>query len=391
MNGKDYTISLNIQHRIRFTRDAFGEDNNMLADLLTDESGKVAKVLVFLEHAVAEAFPELEKQIEQYFSAAEGLEFKGVRLDAGAEECKRDEQVLRRVWDAIEAEKIDRHSYVLCIGGGAFLDVVGFGSATAHRGVRLVRFPTTTLSQDDSGVGVKNGINAFEKKNWLGSFAVPYAVINDFRFLHTQPEDIRRDGLVEAVKVALVRDPAFFLWLEDNVKFLYDLKPEVLEEAVERSAIQHAEHIALGGDPFETGSSRPLDFGHWAAHKLEQLTDFKLSHAEAVSVGIALDTVYSWKTSRISEADAHRVLDILHKLGLPLYHEGYELRESDGKRKVIAGLEEFREHLGGELTVLLLKGLGQGEDVHELDEVLLDECILYNQAYEQGKTSAKVK
>ena len=389
MNGKDYTISLNIQHRIRFTRDAFGEDNNMLADLLTDESGKVAKVLVFLEHAVAEAFPELEKQIEQYFSATDGLEFKGVRLDAGAEECKRDEQVLRRVWDAIEAEKIDRHSYVLCIGGGAFLDVVGFGSATAHRGVRLVRFPTTTLSQDDSGVGVKNGINAFEKKNWLGSFAVPYAVINDFNFLHTQPEDIRRDGLVEAVKVALVRDSAFFLWLEDNVKFLYDLKPEVLEEAVERSAIQHAEHIALGGDPFETGSSRPLDFGHWAAHKLEQLTDFELSHALAVSVGIALDTVYSWKTDRISKQDAHRVLDILHKLGLPLYHDAYEQRGEDGRRKVIAGLEEFREHLGGELTVLLLKGLGEGEDVHELDEALLDECILYNQVYEQEKSSVK--
>jgi len=160
-----------------------------------------------------------------------------------------------------------------------------------------------------------------------------------------------------------------------------------MEEAVERSAIQHAEHIALGGDPFETGSSRPLDFGHWAAHKLEQLTDFELSHAEAVSVGIALDTVYSWKTDRISEADAHRVLDILYKLGLPLYHDAYEQRGEDGKRKVIAGLEEFREHLGGELTVLLLRGLGKGEDVHELDEALLDECILYNQAYEQGKAS----
>ncbi len=383
MNGKDYTISLNIQHRIRFTRDAFSGDNRMLEKLLTDEGGRVSKVLVFIEHAVAEAFPELETQVEDYFAASEGLEFRGVRLDAGAEECKRDEQVLQRVWDAIEEEKVDRHSYVLCIGGGAFLDVVGFGAATAHRGVRFVRLPTTTLSQDDSGVGVKNGINAFDKKNWLGSFAVPYAVINDFNFLHTQPEGIRRDGLVEAVKVALVRDPAFFLWLEDNVKSLFELKAEVLEEAVERSAIQHAEHIAQGGDPFETGSSRPLDFGHWAAHKLEQLTDFDLSHAEAVSVGIALDTVYSWKTNRISEKDAHRVLDILDNLGLPLYHAAYELRGEDGRRKVIAGLEEFREHLGGQLTVLLLKGLGEGEDVHELDEALLDECILYNKAYEE--------
>jgi 3-dehydroquinate synthase len=365
----------------------------MLAGLLTaDQTGgsRVAKVLVFLEQSVAVAFPQLSEQIKEYFSNSSGFDFRGVRVDVGAEECKRNEKVLRRVWDGIEQEKVDRHSYVLAIGGGAFIDVVGFGAATAHRGVRLVRFPTTTLSQDDSGVGVKNGINAFGKKNWIGSFAVPYAVVNDFTFLHTQPEDIRRNGLVEAVKVALVRDAAFFCWLEDNAKFLYELKPTVLEEAVERSATLHAEHIALGGDPFETGSSRPLDFGHWSAHKLEQITDFALSHAEAVSVGVALDTVYSWKSGRISEVDAHRVLDILLKLGLPLYDEALELRNSEGKREVIAGLEEFREHLGGELTVLLLRDVGKGEDVHQLDECLLDLCIEHNAAYKSSSDSVGV-
>ena len=381
MSGTDYTISLEIQHRIRFTRGAFERGNGILAELLESDGVKVAKVLVFLEQAVAAAFPDLESQIGDYFAGVSGFDFRGVRVDVGAEDCKRDEKVLRRVWDGIEEEKVDRHSYVVCIGGGAFLDVVGFGAATAHRGVRMVRFPTTTLSQDDSGVGVKNGINAFGKKNWIGSFAVPYAVVNDFEFLHTQPENIRRDGLVEAVKVALVRDLAFFEWLEDHADLLYELKAAVLEEAVERSAIQHAEHIAKGGDPFETGSSRPLDFGHWAAHKLEQITDFKLSHAEAVSVGLALDTVYSWRTGRITEEDAQRVLNILLKLGLPLYHEGFEQRGVNGKREVVAGLEEFREHLGGELTVLLLEDLGKGEDVHELDEAVLDECIEYNAAY----------
>ena len=392
MNGTDYTISLEIQHRVRFTRGAFEGGNRMLAGLLqANQTGgsRVAKVLVFLEQAVAVAFPQLTEKIEEYFSDSPGFDFRGVRVDVGAEECKRNEKVLRRVWDGIEQEKVDRHSYVLVIGGGAFLDVVGFGAATAHRGVRLVRFPTTTLSQDDSGVGVKNGINAFGKKNWIGSFAVPYAVVNDFTFLHTQPEDIRRDGLVEAVKVALVRDAAFFNWLEDNAKFLYELKPAVLEEAVERSATLHAEHIALGGDPFETGSSRPLDFGHWSAHKLEQITDFALSHAEAVSVGVALDTVYSWRSGRISEHDAHRILDILLKLGLPLYDEAFELRTADGKREVIAGLEEFREHLGGELTVLLLRDIGKGEDVHLLDECLLDLCIEYNKDYKTASDAVE--
>ena len=373
MTEHDYTISLDIKHRIRFTRDAFQPANRMLASLL--ESNGHAKVLVFLEQAVAVAFPKLASDIEQYFASTPGLDFKGVKIEVGAEECKRNEKVLRRVWDGIEEEKVDRHSYVFAIGGGAFLDVIGFGAATAHRGCRLVRFPTTTLSQDDSGVGVKNGINAYGKKNWIGSFAVPYAVVNDFAFLHTQSDKVCRDGLVEAVKVALVRDGAFFDWLEDNAKFLNELRPHALEEAVERSAILHAEHIAQGGDPFETGNSRPLDYGHWAAHKLEQLTDFELSHAEAVSIGLALDTVYSWRTGRLTEVDAKRVLNLLHTLELPLWHDGYELRNEQGRRNVFSGLEEFREHLGGELTIMLLEDVGKGVDVHQMDEVCLDYCI----------------
>ena len=373
MEERNFKITLEYEHKIRFTRDVFSEGNRMLARLL--QTNGHAKVLVFLEEAVAAEFPHLEHQIHEYFESTPGLELKRVQLAPGAEECKRDESVLHGVWDAVNEEKIDRHSYVFAIGGGAFLDVVGFGAATAHRGIRLVRFPTTTLSQDDSGVGVKNGINAFGKKNWLGSFTVPYAVVNDFAFLHSQPEVIRRDGLVEAVKVALVRDRTFFEWLEDNASLLRRLKPHALEEAVERSAILHAEHIAFGGDPYELGSSRPLDFGHWAAHKLEQLTGFELSHAQAVSVGIALDSIYSWKTGRLDGDSAQRILKLLAELKLPLYHAGLELKDDAGELLVFAGLEEFREHLGGKLTVLLLKDLGTGEDVHFMDTCLLQHCI----------------
>lgn len=387
MAGTDYQISLSFTHRIRFTRDAFSPANRMLATLL--QTNGRAKVLVFLEDAVAAAFPKLSEQIEEYFTSSPGFQFRGVRIAVGAEECKRNENVLRAVWNGIEEEKIDRHSYVFAVGGGAFLDVVGFGAATAHRGVRLVRFPTTTLSQDDSGVGVKNGINAFGKKNWIGSFAVPYAVVNDFAFLHTQPEEVRRDGLVEAVKVALVRDGAFFEWLEDNATLLAKLRPHALEEAVERSAILHAEHIAYGGDPFENGSSRPLDFGHWAAHKLEQLTDFSISHAQAVSIGVALDTLYSWRTGRLQKEEAQRVLALLRALKLPLWHAGFELCDDSGRKLVFRGLEEFREHLGGELTVLLLRALGAGEDVHQMDEVLLETCMVLLKNYSQGDDAAR--
>ncbi len=372
MSGEDFNITVSFQHRIRFTRGAFAPGNRLVADLL--ETRGRSKVLVFVEKGLREFFPQLEGEIQDYFSDLSGLRLTGVEWLAGGEEAKRDDQVYQDAMAAIERHHIDRHSYVVVIGGGAFLDVIGFAAATGHRGVRLVRFPTTTLSQDDSGVGVKNGINAFGKKNFVGSFAVPYAVVNDFQFLHTQPELTRRAGLIEAVKVALVRDGEFFAWMEKNVEGLRSLDEATLEEAVERSAVHHAKHIAQGGDPFELGSSRPLDYGHWAAHKLEQLTDFELSHGEAVSVGVALDTVYAAKVALLDAKDAERVLKVIEGLELPVWHEALELRDSKGRRRVFNGLEEFREHLGGELTVLLLKETGVGVDVHEIDEAIWEEC-----------------
>ena len=372
MSGEDFNITVSFQHRVRFTRGAFAPGNRLMADLL--ETRGRSKVLVFVENGLRSFFPQLEGEIQDHFSEIAGLRLTGVEWLAGGEEAKRDDQVYQDAMAAIERHHIDRHSYVVVIGGGAFLDVIGFAASTGHRGVRLVRFPTTTLSQDDSGVGVKNGINAFGKKNFIGTFAVPYAVVNDFQFLHTQPELTRRAGLIEAVKVALVRDGEFFDWLEENVKGLLSLNEEILEEAVQRSAIHHARHISQGGDPFELGSSRPLDYGHWAAHKLEQLTDFELSHGEAVSVGVALDTLYAAKIGLLKTLDAERVLKLIEGLELPIWHEALELRDSKRRRRVFNGLEEFREHLGGELTVLLLKETGVGVDVHEIDEAIWESC-----------------
>ena len=125
-----------------------------------------------------------------------------VRLPGG-EAAKNDLRHLQSVWTAIPSSFLCRHSYVVAVGGGAVLDLVGFGASTAHRGIPLVRLPTTSLSQGDGGVGVKNGVNFFGKKNWLGAFSVPHAIVNDLDFLAGLPPRERRCGLIEAVKVAL--------------------------------------------------------------------------------------------------------------------------------------------------------------------------------------------
>lgn len=372
----DFEIPLTFQHRVVFDRDVFGAENEVLSELLVEPAGKVSRVFVFVEEGLKKVFPHLKAKIESKLASLPGLENRGLEFVPGGEECKIDDAVYQRACDAIAAAGIDRHSYVFAVGGGAFLDVIGFAAATVHRGVRLVRFPTTTLSQDDSGVGVKSGINKYGKKNFMGAFAVPAAVINDFDFLHTQPESVRLDGLVEAVKVALVKDGRFFDWLENNLADLVDLKPAFLEEAVERSAVLHAKHIAEGGDPFESGSSRPLDFGHWAAHKLEQISDFQLSHARAVSIGLALDCLYSVKKGYLAATDGERILSILERMGLPLWSEFFETRNASGHREVFAGLEEFREHLGGQLTILLLRRPGEGVEVHEMCQATLEKCLV---------------
>jgi 3-dehydroquinate synthase len=373
MSRHDFQIPLVFKHRIAFTRNAFALDNPVLADVLAEGGGR--RVLAVIEENVAAAWPNLVSQIERYLDAT-GLEVRGVDIFPGGEAVKADDSLVRRVWERIDSGHVDRHSYLIVIGGGAFLDAVGYAAATAHRGVRLVRFPTTTLSQDDSGVGVKCAINHFGKKNWVGAFAVPFAVINDFEFLHSQDEDIRRAGLIEAVKVALVKEPAFFDWIEAHAEGLARLDRDLLEACVERSALLHARHIAEGGDAFECGSSRPLDFGHWAAHKLEALSGYSLDHARAVAIGVALDTLYSAKCGLLDPKAAERIIRVVEILRLPIFHEGMNLRGAGGKRRVFDGLEEFREHLGGRLTVLLLKTPGQGVDVHEMDEALLEKCLV---------------
>jgi len=245
--------------------------------------------------------------------------------------------------------------------------MVGLAAATAHRGVRHVRIPTTTLAQCDSGVGVKNGINAFGKKNFIGTFAPPFAVINDFLMLASLSPRDKRAGYAEAVKVALIRDAEFFEELERDAARLREFDPVAMQRLIHRCAELHLDHISTSGDPFETGSARPLDFGHWSAHKLEQLSEYKIRHGEAVAIGLALDTIYSRDAGYIDASSAERVLSLLEALGFELFAS--ELRHSNSEHSllVLEGLEEFREHLGGELTITLINAIGRGFEIHEMN------------------------
>ena len=369
-------VVVNYEFPVHFTHDLFSLQNPLLAQTLladTDQTLNAAdpkRVFVVLDEGFVQHHPRVPEQLEAYFARYSALTLVAAPLImTGGEETKNTPDNVTKIQRAVEHYGIDRHSYIVAVGGGALLDMAGYAAATSHRGVRLVRVPTTVLSQNDSGVGVKNGVNAFGKKNFLGTFAPPYAVLNDLNFLDTLAQRDWVGGLSEAVKVSLLKDAKFFGFLEANAARLKDRDRAAMAHAVTRCAELHLEHIATSGDPFEFGSSRPLDFGHWAAHKLEALTSYQLRHGEAVAAGIALDSAYSYLAGLLSETDLKRILKVFHELGLPTFVP--ELAHSD----IVRGLGEFREHLGGELTIMLLEGVGRGVEVHELDETRVQRAI----------------
>lgn len=378
-------FNVRFEYRVFFTTNLFAANNDVFRTFLTEgaEPGVLRKILFVLDEGVVKHYPHLVKQIEEYFSGASEVRLvPEMVILPGGEATKNSEEHFQRILTAVNRRGIDRHSYLVALGGGSVLDVAGYAAAVAHRGIRHIRIPTTVLSQNDSGVGVKNGINYFSKKNFLGTFAPPVAVFNDSNFLRTLDDAEWRSGIAEAVKVALIKDAAFFSWLEANAAKMVARDMNAMQYQIRRCAELHLQHIA-GGDPFESGSSRPLDFGHWSAHKLEQLSNFSVRHGEAVAIGIALDTVYSFLTGRLDEASMKRVLALIDNLGFSLTHPLLEV--TDDSSPLLMGLNEFREHLGGRLTIMLLKEIGKGEEVHEMDAAIVKKASQWIRKYNLEK------
>ncbi len=396
-----FTVSY--EYPVIFTQNVFSLDNLALLEALqafpsslSDEESRLRgvdsstperfhdqshppppRVMIFLDSGVRDAKPELINRIKVYAEAHSNA-FTLVMdpiIVTGGEDAKNDLGLVTQLQQELVRGKMDRHAYVLAIGGGAILDLIGYVAATTHRGVRHIRIPTTTLSQGDGGVGVKNGVNAFGVKNLLGTFAPPHGVIVDSGFLLMQSPRDRRAGLSEAVKVALLRDASFFCWLEEHAARLSEGDLPSLEHAVRRSAELHMDQIVKGGDPFERGSARPLDYGHWSAHKLEKLSQHALNHGEAVAIGIALDTRYAVQRGLLPPGNEDRVCRLLQALGFHLWHDALEQLDSHHQPAVLGGLQEFREHMGGTLTVILLKAIGTAIEVHEMDESDVSQAI----------------
>lgn len=372
-------FAVHFEYPVHFTGGLFEPGNPLLRQVLNRlGENRRCRCAVYVDSGVAAAMPDMLDKIKSHFSADAGLELSaGPQVVPGGEAAKTGWQVVRDVIWTIGNAHLDRQSYVIIVGGGGVLDMVGFAASIIHRGLRVVRVPTTTLAQADAGVGVKTGMDEHGAKNFVGTFAPPFAVINDFSFLPSLPQDQWLGGVAEAFKVAIIKDAGFFAWLCENAARLRGRELPVMETLVRRTAIMHLEHIAGGGDPFEFGAARPLDFGHWSAHRLESLSGYRVGHGMAVSAGVALDSCYACRQGLLTSAELEAILNGMRACGLPIYVEELSRRTTSGQLAVLEGLEQFREHLGGALTVTLPKGIGRRIEVHEIDAGDVEEAIEY--------------
>jgi 3-dehydroquinate synthase len=376
MSYLQQSFSVKFDYKIYFTSTLFNSSNTTLANFFKGRKTEGDQKIYFvIDQGVYLAHPNLNDEIKAYFEHIMEIKLiSDILIVPGGEASKNDTVLFDKIVEAVDKHSIDRHSYIAAIGGGAVLDLVGYAAAVSHRGIKHIRIPTTVLSQNDSGIGVKNGVNYKGKKNFLGTFAPPTAVFNDDQFLRTLSDRDYRSGISEAIKVALIKDVEFFNWIEANAEALRDRDQENMNYLIKHCAKLHLEHIA-GDDPFETGSARPLDFGHWSAHKQEQLSNFSVLHGEAVAMGIALDSTYSFLTGLLTEAELQRILKTLINLDFEITDHIINIK--DEHSPILKGLAEFQEHLGGKLTITLLTALGTGKEVHEMNHQLLIKASKY--------------
>jgi 3-dehydroquinate synthase len=287
---------------------------------------------------------------------AEGLRTSLVAVPPG--EASKSWPCLERVCDAVLDARIERGDLVVALGGGVVGDLAGFAAAVVRRGVRLVQIPTTLLSQVDSSVGGKTGINARQGKNLVGAFHQPSLVLADTALLDTLPMRELKAGYAEVVKYGLIDDPAFFEWCEANWRRIFAGGPE-RDRAVAQSC--RAKAAVVVRDEREDGDRALLNLGHTFAHALERVTAYdsaRLVHGEAVAIGLALAFRFSARLGLCSGQDAGRVKAHLTSAGLPTAPAQVPGGCGDPD-ELLAAMAQDKKVKDGALTFILARGIGQ--------------------------------
>lgn len=284
----------------------------------------------------------------------------------------KDLQNLNLIFDALLESGFNRDCTVLALGGGVIGDMAGFASASFQRGVYFIQVPTTLLSQVDSSVGGKTGINHPLGKNMIGAFQQPQVVLADMAQLSTLPARELSAGLAEVIKYALLGDVEFLVWLEQHMEALVAGDRDLLAEAVYRSCSHKARIVA--NDEKEQGERALLNLGHTFGHAIESYLGYgQWLHGEAVATGMVMAADLSYRMGWISEADLERTKKIISRAHLPVTCPKIPLDDFLGY------MSHDKKVLNGQLRLVLLKALGNAVITKDFDIEHMQQAILANQ------------
>ncbi|WP_326519404.1 3-dehydroquinate synthase [Acinetobacter sp. CAAS 2-6] len=310
--------------------------------------------------------------LQHYVDAIQALGKKVASCVLPDGEKYKDIQHLNLIFDALLEAGFNRDCTVLALGGGVIGDMAGFASACFQRGVYFIQVPTTLLSQVDSSVGGKTGINHPLGKNMIGAFQQPQVVMADMSQLKTLPDRELSAGLAEVIKYALLGDLEFLAWLEQHMEALVARDPELLAEAVYRSCAHKARIVA--NDEKEQGERALLNLGHTFGHAIESYLGYGVwLHGEAVATGMVMAADLSKRMGWISDEDLQRTKNIIQRANLPIVCPHIPLDE------FLAYMSHDKKVLNGQLRLVLLRELGKAIITKEFDVESMQHAILANQ------------
>lgn len=289
--------------------------------------------------------------LEKTQSMLSGLKNEVVTLPDG--EKYKNLEVLNQIYDGLLRNRFDRNTTIIALGGGVVGDMAGFAAASYQRGVHLIQIPTTLLSQVDSSVGGKTGVNHALGKNMIGAFYQPRAVIADTDTLDTLPDRELSAGLAEIIKYGLICNDEFFDWLEKNMALLLARDKKTLSYAIEVSCQTKADIVAA--DERESGKRALLNLGHTFGHAIENAMGYgEWLHGEAVGAGMCMAAEMSNQMGWMSDQDTKKTTRLIEQAKLPC-----KAPESMDAEKFIELMSVDKKVLDGVLRLVLMKGIGQ--------------------------------
>jgi len=323
-------------------------------DVLTGAGGKIARIskraLVVTNRRVYGLFGR---------KLAQGLDQAGVRWEAlllPDGERYKNMAAVEKIHDRLVKGRYDRDAVIVALGGGVTGDIAGFAAATYMRGIKLAQAPTTLLSQVDSSVGGKTGVNHPRGKNLIGAFYQPGVVLADISALRTLPDEDIRCGVAEVIKYGLIASAKFFKYLEGAIEALTALEPGVTLEVVRRSCRIKAGVVSE--DEKESGKRAILNFGHTVGHAIEAVTGYRrYKHGYAVAMGIVTASILSEMKGGLKKAgDVGRITSLISRAGLPV-----AIPKSISDKELYKAMKHDKKAKAGSLRFALLDGIGRCE------------------------------